>query len=187
MQAIGEKMGSVCMNCPRHVYEPLEDHLNWMYNYGMKLTSDEEYAWANDNQIEFIPMFIHETMWSPNCSFTVTDPTKWNYCSVEKIVAFLEDTQSKLDVPMKRILGFNEAWDDRSASKYIHPYDMADYWKTVQEVAYEMDLQMVSPTYSNHDEHIEWFAEFLNKCYLMRDDDRPCTVEDIEVLATHEY
>lgn len=88
---------------------------------------------------------------------------------------------------MTRILGFNEAWDDRSTSKYIDPVVMADYWKIVQEVAYEMDLTMVSPTYSGHLEHIEWFAEFLNACYLRRDDDSPCTVEDIEILATHEY
>jgi hypothetical protein len=68
MQAIGDKMGAVCMTCPRAVYEPLEDHLGWMYNYAMKL-SDEEYEWANDNQVEYLPMFIHERMWAPNCTF----------------------------------------------------------------------------------------------------------------------
>jgi hypothetical protein len=92
-------------------------------------------------------MAIHEVMWAPNCSFAVTEESAWNYCSKEKLVNYLKDTQSKLDVPMKRFLGFNEAWDDRSASKYIDPVAMADYWKLIQEVTDELDLQLVSPTY----------------------------------------
>lgn len=122
-------------------------------------------------------MFIHEKMWSPNCSFAVEEAWAWNYCSKEKIVAYLQETNSKLNKPMKRILGFNEAWDYRAASKWIDPVVMADYWKLVQEVAEEMDLDLVSPTYEMYDERIEWFAEFLNACYLMRDDERPCDVE----------
>ena len=50
-----------------------------------------------------------------------------------------------------------------------------------------MNLELVSPTYSDKIDHIEWFAEFLNACYLMRDDEDPCTVEDIDYFATHEY
>jgi hypothetical protein len=50
-----------------------------------------------------------------------------------------------------------------------------------------MNLDLVSPTYSNHHDHIEWFAEFLHECYLMRDDEDPCTVEEIKYFATHEY
>jgi len=179
-------MGLVSMVTPFEMMDPFGDGVNWHYNYAMK-TTDDETEFLNKHNIEYIPMFIHETMWAPNCSFKVTDPTAWNYCSVDKIVTYLEETQSKLTVPMTKILGFNEAWDDRSASKWIEPTQQAEYWKIVQQIAKATNLSLVSPTYSTEHSHIEWFAEFLNACYLMRDDEVPCTVEEIEIFATHEY
>jgi hypothetical protein len=92
----------------------------WYYNYTMKPT-DDEIAFLNENSIEFIPMTIHEKMWSPNCTFAQEDSTKWDYCGVEKMVNYLQDAQDKLDVPMTKLLGFNEAWDERSKSKWIEP------------------------------------------------------------------
>jgi hypothetical protein len=79
------------MKCPYETYEPFADSVKWQYNYAMN-TTDDETAWFNENNIEYIPMFIHETMWAPNCSFKITDPKAWNYCSVDKIVDYLANT-----------------------------------------------------------------------------------------------
>ena len=88
MQAISEKMGLVCMGCPKEVYEPFAGFAKTQYNYTMK-TSDDETEFFNENGIEFLPMAIHEKMWAPNCTFAEEDETKWDYCSVEKIVSYL--------------------------------------------------------------------------------------------------
>lgn len=56
---------------------------------------------------------------------------------------------------MKHLLGFNEAWDYRKASKWIDPTTMAQYWaNVVQPVAYAMDMTMISPTFSMDPDHI---------------------------------
>ena len=46
----------------------------------------------------------------PNCDMRITDTSEERYCSVDKTVDTLVETQKRLNVPMTKIMGFNEAW-----------------------------------------------------------------------------
>ena len=112
-------------------------------------------------------------------------------CTVDDIVSDLKLTQSKLDVKMQYLLGFNEPWDTNPAlydKKYIKPEDAAKFFGEFNmPVAKELGLKVITPSGINKDSQNEWIHTFFKTCWELRNDKNACDVNAIEAIAIHHY
>ena len=118
------------------------------------------------------------------------DSDKHQKCEINDLVYQLNQTQSKLDVKMQYLLGFNEPWDtnpELKAQKYIEPEVAAKYWaEYYMPIAKQTGLKLVSPSTTmkiSGPNPFGWFVTFLKTCWELE----TCDVKTIEVIAMHHY
>ena len=103
----------------------------------------------------------------------------------------LKLTQSKLDVKMQYLLGFNEPWDTNPNlfdKKHIKPEDAAKwYGEYYIPAAKEMGLKLITPSTIKANVKIDWIVTFFKTCWELRNDTNACDVNAIEVFAMHHY
>uniref|UniRef100_A0A7S3VFA0 Asl1-like glycosyl hydrolase catalytic domain-containing protein n=1 Tax=Chaetoceros debilis TaxID=122233 RepID=A0A7S3VFA0_9STRA len=166
-----------------------KDSVSWFYNYS-QWPSHWEGKWADANGIEFVPT-IHKAYLtnrdlSPWCFFNSTQPTCSKQDAINTIRASINDRTNNGVAP-RYLMGFNEMYNDPPPID-LTPAEAAIFWgKYVQPAAVANGLILVSPTTSNKDKGIKWFADFLKQCYDRRFQTDPCDIEIIKRFAVHEY
>ena len=87
---------------------------------------------------------------------------------------------------MTKLMGYNEPYNEKN---YIEPSDAVEYWRRyVQPTAFELGLDLVAPTTSAKNSGLIWNAEFIYRCYMLKDDeDFPCLVDEIKFFSIHYY
>jgi len=189
--------------------------VSWLYNYNADFISDEELAFIKAEQIEFIPMFggaylqtervTADTvkgwprpsgkdrrcfMWEgakpeKQANQFYGSPT----CTAEDIVQVLQATNQMLDMPIKRLMLWNEPWEKQEMAGINGiPQDAtetAKWFKAVLEPALTTlggDVKLVSATTKHGPAGLGWDAEFLRACR-----DIECNLELIAEFAVHRY
>jgi len=191
-----QKAGIVCYGCSPVMFEALTPIANYHYNYKLFPVPDFPYEWANDNNLEFIPMISKKDIKLPDGSYCHMDADvvaeksrKFTHCDLDTIAGILNDVKSK--VSTKYLMMFNEAYkhSDKKPWKWQEPQDVVDYWrKFFMPLAKATDLKLVSPTTGKEEDKLMWTADVLKKCYLLKDDpDYPCDVETIQAWSIHDY
>jgi len=107
------------MQCTPTQFNVVAPMNNWTFQYVIT-TGNLETSWANDNNVELVPMISQSSIelfdgsW---CTFRTpaTDVQGKNIpvtteCTTAMLVETLKNTQSQLTVPMKYILGWNEPY-----------------------------------------------------------------------------
>jgi hypothetical protein len=171
------------------------DHFNgsvsWFYNYKHTPIGWQS-TWADDNDIEFVPMIPGPWLWNESgkgkkCFF---DEGKSPLCTLTDVIDVLQDAKTTRSngVEIKRLMGFNEMYNNPPPVD-LTPQEAALYWRRlVQPAAIATGLELVSPTLNAKTKGVSWFADFLKECYDKRNDSLyPCDIELIKMFAVHQY
>jgi hypothetical protein len=175
------------------------DHFNgsvsWFYNY-KHTPIDWQGDWANENDVEFIPMIPGPWLWddtgkAKKCLFDETQTSK-PVCTLDEVIGVLWDAKNATSngVEIKSLMGFNEMYNNPPPiGTDLTPQESALYWgRFVQPAAKATDLELISPTLNAKTGANRWFADFLKACYDLRDDgDDSCDIELIKKFALHQY
>jgi len=161
------------------------DHFNgsvsWFYNF--KHTFDWQGTWADDNDVDFVPMISGPWLWDESSKGKkYFFDEKWGspLCTIEDVIDVLQDAKDMRSngVEIKRLMGFNEMYNNPPPVD-LTPQEAALYWRTlVQPAAIATELELVSPTLNAKTEGVTWFADFLKECYAERNNSQhPCNIE----------
>lgn len=168
--------------------EHFSSTVSWFYNY-KQAPLGWQGAWAESNNIEFVPMFSKDWLNNPDGSiFCRFNSTKYNdglpECTTQDAIDVIGNTvSSSTNVVPKYILGFNEMYNN-DPPEDMTPEEAAFYWaKYVEPAADSSNLILVSPTLNAKDKATTWFSDFLKRCL----DETGCDIFKIEKFAIHQY
>jgi hypothetical protein len=176
---------------------------SWFYNY-LQSPFEWQGKWADTNDIEFVPMipkpWLNYEDGSKKCIFhSVWDQSlPWDnikslpLCTQEDVVENLRNaiTARRNGIRPRYLIGFNEMYNNPPPKgKDLTPSETAHYWAVyIQPAAIANNLDLVSPTVGGYKKGINWFSDFLKRCYDKRNDqDYPCDIELIKKFALHHY
>jgi len=175
----------------RKSVEHFNDVVSWFYNY--KVSPDGwQGDWAIQNDIEFVPMVSKPWLWSANSTWEdrkcyFTEETTPMSCDVQDVIDGINVAKGT-GVKMETLMGFNEMYNNPPPED-LTPQLAASYWgKYVQPAAIATNLELISPTLNAKTGATKWFAEFLKRCYDLRNNDQNyCDVDLIKKFAVHQY
>jgi hypothetical protein len=179
----------------QHAVNHFNGSVSWFYNY-QHTPFDWQGTWADDNDVEFIPMIPGPWLWDESGKFNKKCffDEKWGspLCTLKDVTDVLQDAKDMRinGVEIKRLMGFNEMYNNPPpVGNDLTPKEAALYWRRlVQPAAIATGLELVSPTLNTSNKAVTWFADFLKECYDKRNNSLyPCNVELIKMFAVHQY
>ena len=155
---------------------------------------DWQGKWADENNIEFVPMISQPWLIDPGTDeklcyfegFYSLTPV----CTTQDVIDTLKNSVAARTVRPRYLLGFNEQYNNRPPiGRDISPVQAVHYWgKYVQPGAIAAGLELVSPSSNQGDNAVIWLADFLKSCYDKRNDEQNyCNIELITKIAIHNY